>query len=86
MPQSRPGLKSVEGQERRLDHAPVTSDPPRRTDIFSVRRHVSKVPIVLQNSRNAVGSISRKLTKQAPIAERCSLQAITEVAREFIAG
>jgi hypothetical protein len=41
--------------------------------------------ILLQNSRNAVGSISRKLTKQAPIAKRCSLQAITEVAREFIA-
>jgi hypothetical protein len=51
MPQSRPGLKSVEGQERRLDHAPVTSDPPRRTDILSVRRHVSKVPILLQKSK-----------------------------------
>jgi hypothetical protein len=41
--------------------------------------------IVLQNSQNAVGSISRKWIKQTSIAERCSLQAITEVAREFIA-
>jgi hypothetical protein len=40
---------------------------------------------VLQNSQNAVGSISRKWIKQTSIAERCSLQAITEVAREFIA-
>jgi hypothetical protein len=32
-----------------------------------------------------VGSISRKWIKQTSIAERCSLQAITEVAREFIA-
>jgi hypothetical protein len=36
--------------------------------------------IVLQNSQNAVRSISRKLTKRAAIADRCRLQAIAEVA------
>jgi hypothetical protein len=41
--------------------------------------------IVLQNSQNAVGSISRNLTKRAAIADRCRLQAIAEVARQFIA-
>jgi hypothetical protein len=41
------------------------------------------VPIVLQNSQNAVLPISRKQTKQAEIAERHSLQAVTEVACEL---
>jgi hypothetical protein len=43
-------------------------------------------PIPLQNSQNAMRSISRKLTKRAAIADRYRLQAITEVACEFIAG
>ena len=43
------------------------------------------MPIVLQNSQNAVRSISRKLTKRAAIADRCRLKAIAEVACEFIA-
>jgi hypothetical protein len=34
--------------------------------------------ILLQNSQNAVRSISRKWTKRAAIADRCRLQAITE--------
>jgi hypothetical protein len=41
--------------------------------------------IVLQNSQNALLSISRKLTKRAAIADRCRLQAIAEVVCEFIA-
>src|ERR1700738_5196906 len=41
--------------------------------------------IVLQNSQNALRSISRKLTKRAAIADRCRLQAIAEAACEFIA-
>jgi hypothetical protein len=41
--------------------------------------------IVLQNSQNAVRSISRRLTKGAAIADRCRLQAIAEVACQFIA-
>ena len=41
--------------------------------------------IVLQNSQNAVRPIFRKQTKRAEIAERNSLQAVTEVACEFIA-
>jgi hypothetical protein len=41
--------------------------------------------ILLQNSQNALRSISRKLTKRAAIADRCRLQAIAEVACEFIA-
>jgi hypothetical protein len=40
---------------------------------------------MLQNSQNALRSISRKLTKRAAIADPCNLQAIAEVAREFIA-
>jgi hypothetical protein len=40
---------------------------------------------MLQNSRNAVRSISRKWTKRAAIANRCRRQGITEVAGEFIA-
>ena len=47
--------------------------------------HVRFVPILLQNSQNALRSISRKLTKRAAIADRCRLQAIAEVACEFIA-
>jgi hypothetical protein len=43
------------------------------------------VPILLQNSRNAMRSFSRKLTKRAAMAGRCRLQAVTEVACEFIA-
>ncbi len=39
--------------------------------------------IVLQNSQNAVLPISPKQTKRAEIAERYSLQAVTEVAREL---
>src|ERR1700730_3104506 len=35
----------VGGQSRHFDHAPVTSGLPRKTDILSVRQHVSKVPI-----------------------------------------
>src|ERR1035437_3885037 len=31
-------------QSRHSDHAPLTSGLPRLADIFSVRRHVSKVP------------------------------------------
>jgi hypothetical protein len=42
-------------------------------------------PILLQKSQNAVRLIFRKKTKQAAIADRCSPQAITEVAREFVA-
>ena len=41
-------------------------------------RHVAKVPIVLQNSQNALRPISRKSTKRAEIADRYSLQAVTE--------
>jgi hypothetical protein len=41
--------------------------------------------IVLQNSQNALRPICRNQTKQAEIADRYSLQAVTEVAREFIA-
>ena len=38
---------------------------------------------MLQNSQNAVLPISRKQTKRAEIAERYSLQAVTEVACEL---
>ena len=41
--------------------------------------------MLLQNSQNAVRSISRKWTKRAAIADRYCLQAVTEVACEFIA-
>ena len=41
--------------------------------------------ILLQKSQNAERLIFRERTKQAAIANRCSLQAITEVAGEFVA-
>jgi hypothetical protein len=50
-----------------------------------VLANVRFAPILLQNSQNALRSISRKLTKRAAIADRCRLQAIAEVACEFIA-
>jgi hypothetical protein len=40
--------------------------------------------IVLQKSQNAVGSISRKMTKRAAIVHRCSFRPATEVARELV--
>jgi hypothetical protein len=43
------------------------------------------VPIVLQNFQNGLRSISRELTKRAAIADRSRLQAIAEVACQFIA-
>jgi hypothetical protein len=43
-------LKSALGQKRRFDLLPMTSGLPLSTDILRVRRHVSNVPIVLQNS------------------------------------
>src|ERR1035437_10250962 len=38
------GFSHSLGQKRHSDHAPLTSGLPRIADIFSVRRHVSKVP------------------------------------------
>jgi hypothetical protein len=35
---------------RRLDCPPPTSGLPQQADIFSTRRHVSKLPIVLKKS------------------------------------
>src|SRR3977135_4233127 len=37
-------LMSETGQKRRFDRASIISGLPRKADIFSVRRHVSKVP------------------------------------------
>ena len=39
--------------------------------------------IVLQKSQNAVRIISREKTKQATIADQCSLKLVTGIAREF---
>jgi hypothetical protein len=54
-------------------------------DVWKALSFVRSWQIVLQNSQNAVRSISRKLTKRAAIADRCRLQAIAEVACQFIA-
>src|SRR4030081_1744023 len=59
---------------------------PREAYIFSVHRHVSKRQILLQNSQNAERLIFRERTKQAAIADRCSLKRAAEVACEFVAG
>ncbi|WP_210165385.1 hypothetical protein, partial [Bradyrhizobium sp. URHD0069] len=42
--------------------------------------------ILLQKSRNAERLIFRERTKQAAIADRCSLKRAAEVACEFVAG
>jgi hypothetical protein len=68
----------------------MRNDAPYCSVFWLCRRAVVDRPSGLlladsENSQNAVGSISRKWIKQTSIAERCSLQAITEVAREFIA-
>jgi hypothetical protein len=65
---------------------PATSGLPRSTDIVRPARLVRFVPIVLQKSPNAVRSISRKWTKRSVIADRCGLQATTEVACKFMTG
>jgi len=44
---------SAWGQSRRFGREPITSGPPRRTDISGVCRHVSNVPILLQKSVEA---------------------------------
>src|SRR6202022_3199697 len=61
--------------------------PRRRSALEAIRAvaHVCLWQILLQNSCNAVRSISHKQTKRAVIADRCSPQAITEGAREFVA-
>jgi hypothetical protein len=59
---------------------PSTSDLRRRT------LKVRFVPILLQKSQNAERLIFRERTKQAAIADRCSLKRATEVACEFVAG
>jgi hypothetical protein len=41
---------------------------------------------MLQKSQNAERLIFRERTKQAAIADRCSLKRATEVACEFVAG
>jgi hypothetical protein len=63
----------------------ATSALPPQTDIVSQTGYVRFVPILLQKSPNAERLIFRERTKQAAIANRCSLQAITEVAGEFVA-
>jgi len=57
----------------------------QEADALRGERKFRFVPILLQNSQNAVRSISRKWTKRAAIADRCRRQAVTEVACEFIA-
>ena len=42
--------------------------------------------IMLQESPNAVRSISHKWTKRSVIANRCGLQATTELACKFMTG
>ncbi len=74
---------SESGQSRRFDDVRVMSAFLLIATEERTSRDVSKVPIVLQNSQNAVLPISRKQTKRAEIAERYSLQAVTEVACEL---
>src|ERR1700694_384441 len=59
---------------------------PLTTDIAQHRRHVGKVPILLQKPQNAERLIFRERRKQAAIADRCSLKRAAEVACEFVAG
>jgi hypothetical protein len=47
----RNGTETALGQSHRFDRAPITSALPLRTDIGSIGRHVSKVPILLQKSK-----------------------------------
>jgi hypothetical protein len=41
------------GQKRCFGGAPITSGLPRQADLFGVRQHVSKVPILLKKSFSA---------------------------------
>jgi hypothetical protein len=59
---------------------------PLTTDIAMLSQHVRLVPILLQKSQNAERLIFRERTKQAAIADRCSLKRAAEVACEFVAG
>jgi len=71
---------------RRTQYEHMFSALPSNSDIARRSRHVSKVPILLQKSQNAERLIFRERTKQAAIADRCSLKRATEVACEFVAG
>ena len=42
-----------------------------------LRWHVRRVPIVLQNSQKSLRLISRQRTKQAKIADQCSLKLVS---------
>ncbi len=72
------------GQSHHSDGGPPTSGLPGETDILSICRLVSKVPIVLQNSKNDLQRFFREKNNQATIADRCVLKHATEVAGEFI--
>jgi hypothetical protein len=54
-----------------------------RPDILSQTGQVRKVPILLQKSQKALPLISRQRTKQATIADQCSLKPVTGIACEF---
>jgi hypothetical protein len=45
------------GHSRHSDHAPITSGLPRKADIFSIRRHVSKVPSTDYPAKYASGVV-----------------------------
>jgi hypothetical protein len=67
------------------DFGAVLSDValPPIADIDDPRVNVRFVPIVLQNSQNAGRLIFRGKTKQATIADQCSLKPASGIACEF---
>jgi hypothetical protein len=71
------------GQKQRFEPGPATSGLTRLADIFSVRRHVSKVPILLQKSKVASVRIFGETLKREAIDDSYNLSRFTEVAYEF---
>ncbi len=73
------------GQKRKWSCLNGMSVLPPRADLVSPPRHVRFAPIVLQKSQKALWRIFRQRTKQATIADQCSLKPFTGIACEFVA-
>jgi hypothetical protein len=74
---------SASGQTRAWARAIVRSALPPITAVTDRRINVRFVPILLQKSQKAPRLIFRQRTKQATIADQCSLKPVIGVVRKF---
>ena len=62
------------GQKRRFDRASIISGLPRKADIFSVRRHVSKVPQPDSCSAAIRSAIRSSRRRGRPVIVDCQVE------------